>query len=92
VDLCSWNHDLSSCQGIGLTMSTRRKHYKRDPYPYGRYTKAQLARILPFKLPIIEQLVFNRRKLGSLVKVLSVLALRVKPTPDGKWFDIVRAN
>ena len=71
-----------------------RRPRKEDNSLYGDgfNSKTEIAKKQPFKLPIIEHLVSDRIKLKSVALVLTNLGMAIKPTYDGRWFDIVEVS
>jgi len=61
-------------------------------YGDGFNSKTEIAKKQPFKLPIIEHLVSNTLKLKSTAAALTNLRMQIKPTYDGRWFDIVEVK
>jgi len=69
----------------------KRRVQKNDNSLYGDgfNSKTEIAKKQPFKIPIIEQLVSDRIKLKGIASALTNLGMAIKPTYDGRWFDIV---
>jgi len=65
----------------------KRKVIRRNPWDGLR--KTEIARRWPFKLPIIHHLISDQRKLRQAAILLKALKMRIKPSSNGEWFDIV---
>jgi len=72
----------------------KRRIQKNDNSLYGDgfNSKTEIAKKQPFKIPIIEHLVSDVSKLKSAAAVLTQLGMEIRPTYDGRWFDIRRTN
>lgn len=69
----------------------KRRQQKDDDSLYGDgfNRKEDIAEKFPFKFPIIEHLVSSTSKLRNAAAVLTQLKMRINPTHDGRWFDVV---
>ena len=78
-------------------MSKKRRKIKsrkddNSLYGDGFNSKTEIAKKQPFKLPIIEHLVSDISKLRTAAAALTNLRMEIKPTHDGRWFDIVEVK
>ena len=73
-------------------MTKKKRRIQRNDnslYGDGFNSKTEIAKKQPFKRPIIEHLVSDVSKLKSAAAALTNLRMEIRPTYDGRWFDIV---
>jgi len=78
-----------------MTKKKRKRRFQKEYnslYGDGFNRKEDIAVKQPFKLPIIEHLVSSASKLKTTAAVLTSLRMEIKPTYDGRWFDIMEVK
>ena len=78
-------------------MSKKRRKIRKQKddnslYGDGFNRKDDIAKKQLFKLPIIEHIVSNVAKLKTTAAALTNLRMEIRPTHDGRWFDIVEVK